>query len=185
MHAPQQCVTTHKVRGDAEPGTVRRRVRPPSPTEEERMERHAALLRKQRAVKKKVGEGRSKVEKAKAKVAEEEGRLAEVEAELAEKARREEAARAREPRCMVLKRVRKRKKKLKKTRRSWKVAKRRKVVRKGRFYRAGEALMWISLFDCLKVYLVRIKHFACERVVHAVMLRIPREIRIRLMHRRS
>ena len=56
---------------------------PPSPTEEERMERHAALLRKQRAVEKKVGEGRSRVEKAKAKVAEEEGRLAEVEAELA------------------------------------------------------------------------------------------------------
>ena len=32
-------------------------------TEEERMERHAALLRKQRAMEKKVGEGRSKVDK--------------------------------------------------------------------------------------------------------------------------
>ena len=102
------------------------------------MERHAALLRKQRTVEKKVGEGRSKVEKAKAKVAEEEGRLAEVEAELAgvveqirvvreetekrEKARREEVARAREPRCMEIQ------------------EKRRKVVRKGRFFRAGRSL---------------------------------------------
>ena len=49
---------------------------PASPTEEERMERLAALLRKQKNVVKKVEGSKERVEKAKARVAEEEGKLA-------------------------------------------------------------------------------------------------------------
>ena len=48
------------------------------------MERHAALLRKRRAVEKRIEEEKEKVEKAKARVVEEEERLAGVEAEMAE-----------------------------------------------------------------------------------------------------
>ena len=91
---------------------------PVSPTEEERMERLAALIRRKKGIDKRVEESKGKVEKAKAKVVGEEEVLVKVERELAEveefirahreaderreRVRIEEARRAREPRCMEL-----------------------------------------------------------------------------------
>ena len=117
------------------------------------MERHAALLRKRRAVEKRILEGKEKVEKAKARVVEEEGRLAGVEVEMAEvverirvlieedekreKARREEAERAREARCMEVEESEEEEEEVEEEEEKLEGGKRRKVVRKGRFSRAG------------------------------------------------
>ena len=142
------------------------------------MGRHAALLRKQRAVEKPVAEGRSKVEKAKAKVAEEQGRLAEVEAELAgvveqirvvreeiekrEKARREEA---REPRCMEIEESEEEEEEDEEDQEKLECGKRRKVVRKGRFFRAGRSLDVDKLVRLLGS--LSREHFACAPLVGA------------------
>ena len=116
---------------------------PPSPTEEERMERHAVLLRKRRAVEKRIQEGKEKVEKAGARVVEEKGRLAGVEVEMAELVERirvlteENERKLNGPGSRGVwrwKRVRKRKRKWKKGRkgrRSWKVARDVRLSGKG------------------------------------------------------
>ena len=95
---------------------------PPSPTEAERLEQLAELARKKEGLEKKVEAARKRLVKARERVVEEEGNLGKAEEELAEVveanrvfreederrewARREQAQRAREPRCMELDRVR-------------------------------------------------------------------------------